>query len=153
MQVQARRDMRGVVRADETSVVRVRRVVRPLALVLCVAVSLAGLACSSGGGTSSGTVDGEKIDGEKVYAGNCAACHGSDLRGTAQGPSLLSIVYEPGHHPDESFRAAIRNGVSAHHWNFGPMPMINGVDDSEIDELLAFIRETQEREGFEPYEP
>ncbi|NND84488.1 MAG: c-type cytochrome, partial [Acidimicrobiia bacterium] len=41
--------------------------------------------------------------GEPVYQANCASCHGSDLRGTDQGPSHLSVVYEPGHHGDIAF--------------------------------------------------
>jgi len=69
------------------------------------------------------------------------------------GPSQLSIVYEPNHHPDESFRAAIRDGVSPHHWDFGPMPAVSGLDDDEITAIIAYIREIQQREGFEPYPP
>jgi len=90
--------------------------------------------------------------GVELYAANCASCHGSDLRGTDRGPSHLSIVYEPDHHGDDSFRSAIARGARAHHWNFGDMPAVGGLDDDEVDSIIAFIRSEQEREGFEPYE-
>lgn len=91
--------------------------------------------------------------GATLYQRNCASCHGADLRGTALGPLQLSIVYEPSHHSDESYRRAIRQGVAAHHWGFGPMPAISGLDDAEIDAIIGHVREVQAREGFEPYPP
>lgn len=66
---------------------------------------------------------------------------------------MLSIVYEPDHHPDESFRSAVTNGVRAHHWDYGPMPMITGLSDAEVTAIIGYIRAAQEREGFEPYPP
>ncbi len=90
--------------------------------------------------------------GGELYAASCASCHGSDLRGTDRGPSHLSIVYEPNHHGDDSFRSAIAQGTGAHHWNFGDMPAVGGLDDEEVDTIIAFIRSEQQRQGFEPYE-
>jgi len=29
---------------------------------------------------------------------------------------------------------------------------VGGLDDDEVDSIIAFIRSEQEREGFEPYE-
>lgn len=91
--------------------------------------------------------------GAQLYADRCASCHGSDLRGTDVGPALLSEIYEPNHHPDDSFRAAVRNGVTPHHWQFGPMPAITGLDDDEITAIITYIREVQQRDGLEPYPP
>lgn len=91
--------------------------------------------------------------GAELYRGNCAQCHGDDLRGTDQGPSFLSIVYEPGHHGDGAFLVAVTRGVPAHHWNFGPMPPIPGLDAEEVAAIVAFVRDVQQREGFEPYPP
>jgi cytochrome c1 len=62
-------------------------------------------------------------------------------------------VYEPGHHPDDSFRAAVAEGAVAHHWDFGDMPPVPGLTDDEVDQIIAFIREQQELHGFEPYPP
>jgi len=93
------------------------------------------------------------LDGRALYAQSCASCHGADLTGTNRGPSHLSIVYEPNHHPDESFRRAISDGVAAHHWNFGDMPPVSGLTDDEVDAIIAYVRDEQEAWGFEPYPP
>jgi mono/diheme cytochrome c family protein len=115
-------------------------------------VVLAAAGCGDDGGAGNG---GEALsEGESLYQQRCAVCHGDDLRGTNTGPSLLSVVYEPGHHPDELFRTAIRQGVPAHHWNFGDMPpMGHGLDDDSIDAVIAYVRSVQDAEGFEDYPP
>ena len=64
----------------------------------------------------------------------------------------MSIVYEPDHHNDDSFRSAIAQGAGAHHWNFGDMPSVGGLDVDEVDSIISFIRSEQRRQGFEPYE-
>ncbi len=92
-------------------------------------------------------------DGDILYQASCASCHGSDLRGTDFGPSQLSVVYQPGHHPDESYASAALNGVRSHHWDFGDMQPIAGLSGADMDRIVAFIRETQRTEGFEPYPP
>ena len=88
-------------------------------------------------------------DGVALYQSNCASCHGADLRGTDTGPSHLSIVYEPNHHGDDAFRFAILNGAQQHHWNFGDMAAIPGMDDDQIDAIIGYVRSEQERQGFE----
>lgn len=95
----------------------------------------------------------EAAGGAALYQQSCASCHGTDLRGTDRGPSHLSQVYAPDHHPDASFRAAITQGSSAHHWNFGDMPPIPGLSDAEIDGIIAHVRDQQETHGFESYPP
>ena len=92
-------------------------------------------------------------EGEGLYQARCAACHGSDLRGTAVGPSQLSVVYQPGHHSDESYMSAVFNGVPAHHWDFGDMAPVVGVTEDDMVRIVAYIRENQRIEGFEPYPP
>ncbi|MDE0267728.1 MAG: cytochrome c [Acidimicrobiaceae bacterium] len=91
----------------------------------------------------------DRADGIAVYQAHCASCHGSDLRGTDRGPSLFSIVYEPGHHSDTAFRLAIRNGTRQHHWRFGDMPPVDNITDNEIEAVIAYIRNEQNRFGFE----
>lgn len=95
----------------------------------------------------------EPSRGAELYEANCASCHGSDLRGTDEGPSHLSVVYEEGHHPDDAFRSAIANGAPAHHWQFGDMPPVPGLDPEEIDAIIAFVRQRQADEEFEAYPP
>jgi mono/diheme cytochrome c family protein len=124
-------------------------------LILLVAVVLS--ACSGSGAADGGgnqPSDPALIAaGSELYAEACASCHGADLRGTERGPSHLSEVYEPGHHGDAAFLLAVRRGVTPHHWSFGPMPPIDGLSDSEVEALVAFVRDVQRREGFEPYPP
>ncbi len=91
--------------------------------------------------------------GAEIYEQSCASCHGSDLRGTDRGPSHLSQVYAPDHHPDASFRAAIISGARAHHWGFGDMPPVEGLSDDEIEVVIAYVRDQQQAHGLEPYPP
>ena len=96
-------------------------------------------------------VSGEDLAarGDRLFHGEatCATCHGADLQGTTMGPPLLHEIYEPGHHPDASIRAAIRNGVQPHHWEFGPMPQLNHLDDDDIEAIIAYVRQEQREAG------
>lgn len=119
-------------------------------LVIPAAVLIAACSGDDGGGVSSTAENSPAgTDGAALYEANCASCHGSDLRGTDRGPSHLSIVYEPNHHPDEAFRSAIANGARQHHWDFGDMPPIEGLTADEVELVIAFIRSEQHRQGFE----
>ena len=119
-------------------------------LVAVVGLVSVATACSNEGDSSATPVDGAAIEqGAELYASNCASCHGADLRGTDQGPSHLSILYEPGHHSDDAFRSAVANGSPSHHWDFGSMPPISGLDDDEVTAVIAYVRAEQERQGFE----
>lgn len=120
------------------------RFLHELATIAVAALLLAACSADSGSETSS-----NDLDGAALYAANCASCHGADLGGTDKGPSHLSVVYEPSHHPDEAFRSAIRNGAPQHHWDFGSMPPVTGLNDEEIDAVITFIRAEQERRGLE----
>ena len=91
--------------------------------------------------------------GAELYAANCAECHGADLKGTDRGPSHLSEVYEPGHHGDGAFHIAVVAGVPQHHWDFGSMPPVEGLSEEDVSAIIAFVREQQRLEGFEPYPP
>ncbi|MEO6653470.1 MAG: cytochrome c [Ilumatobacteraceae bacterium] len=113
--------------------------------VACAGVAL--IVVLSGCGGES---DDSAIDGAVLYQSNCASCHGADLEGTDRGPAHLSIVYEPGHHGDDSFRSAIANGAPQHHWTFGDMPAIVGLDEAEVTAIIAHIRSEQERQGLLP---
>jgi mono/diheme cytochrome c family protein len=110
------------------------------------------VACGSSGQSAAPAPASETIEaGADLYAANCAQCHGADLRGTEAGPSLLSIVYEPNHHSDAAFVLAVARGVRPHHWEFGPMPAIEGLGPEDVDAIVAFVRDRQQSEGFEPY--
>lgn len=85
--------------------------------------------------------------GAPLYAERCAGCHGSDLKGTHQGPPMLHKVYEPSHHGDRAFQAAVRYGVRAHHWKFGDMAPVQGVMADDVAHITAFIRYEQRKVG------
>lgn len=108
--------------------------------------------CASGGGGNgetdvAATPDVDK--GAELYAASCALCHGERGIGTQTGPPLVHIIYEPGHHPDASFRNAVKNGVAAHHWSFGNMPPRPELSDGDIDDVIAYVRALQREAGIE----
>jgi mono/diheme cytochrome c family protein len=124
---------------------------------LAITLGVLTAACGSGAtleGTGIEPQDPELVaDGEELYAVSCAECHGADLRGTDKGPSHLSEVYVPGHHGDGAFRVAVVAGSPQHHWDFGPMMPVEGLSEADVTAIIAFVRETQRTEGFEPYPP
>ena len=85
--------------------------------------------------------------GEKLFNANCSTCHGVGGVGTDQGPPLVHKIYEPGHHPDFSFRNAALKGVRSHHWDFGDMPPVPGVTPDEVDKIICYVRQTQQANG------
>jgi mono/diheme cytochrome c family protein len=85
--------------------------------------------------------------GEALFHTHCAGCHGPAGVGTAQGPSFLSRVYVPNHHSDASFYLAVKQGVRAHHWNFGNMPALPHVTDAEVTQITAYVRRLQQQAG------
>ena len=52
-----------------------------------------------------------------------------------------------------AFALAVYRGVPQHHWSFGDMPRVDGLNDDDITRLVAFVRENQRTSGFEPYPP
>lgn len=107
-----------------------------------VAVLAAGCGPGDGGGEAVAR-------GEELFAANCAVCHGPQGQGTTSGPPLIHEIYEPGHHPDESFHRAVAEGVPAHHWEFGDMAPVGGLDSGEVDAIIAWVREQQRAAGIE----
>ena len=126
-----------------------------LALVLVLALALAG--CSAGAGDMGGNdaagsaagpgLSAQARQGKIAFNARCALCHGVGAAGTALGPPLAHRIYEPGHHQDFAFRNAIRNGVTAHHWQFGNMPPVPGVSDADVEAIICYVRELQRAAG------
>ena len=85
--------------------------------------------------------------GQMVFNTNCAQCHGVDAAGGVGGPPLIHNIYNPGHHANEAFIRAVRNGVRQHHWQFGDMPSQPQVAFGDMVFLLKFIREVQQQNG------
>jgi len=85
--------------------------------------------------------------GEAAFNENCAACHGVNLAGTGQGPTLIHSLYRPNHHGDGAIVSAAMNGVQAHHWQFGNMPPVQGITPQKLTVIIAYIRAMQQANG------
>ena len=95
--------------------------------------------------SSAGAQDSSK--GEALFNQNCAVCHGAQAAGTEKGPPLVHRIYEPNHHTDIAFLLAVRNGVRQHHWPFGDMPPVEGVEDADVALIVNYVRGLQRAAG------
>jgi mono/diheme cytochrome c family protein len=94
-----------------------------------------------------GPLPAEHVAAERLFAANCASCHGRLAGGTDVGPPLVHVYYEPNHHADITFQRAVTFGVRPHHWSYGPMPPIDGLDTSQVAGITAYIRWLQRQAG------
>ena len=93
-------------------------------------------------------LSGEASAGETLFEANCASCHGRNAAGQdGVAPPLVHVIYEPNHHGDAAFHMAAQRGVRAHHWPFGDMPPVKGVDGEDIDKIVAYVRALQRANG------
>lgn len=89
----------------------------------------------------------QAVAGDRLFAANCAECHGQNGAGTEKGPPLIHAIYNPGHHPDAAFYGAAAQGVRQHHWAFGNMPPQPQLTTDDIASIIRFVREVQEANG------
>ena len=93
---------------------------------------------------------GNEVLGETAFNAKCAACHGENAAGrNGMGPPLVHKIYEPGHHGDHAFLLATQNGVRAHHWPFGDMAPVEGLTQSDVANIVAYVRALQRANGIE----
>ncbi len=86
--------------------------------------------------------------GKAAFDAKCADCHGPDAVGQLEvAPPLIHEIYEPSHHGDEAFQRAVAVGVRGHHWPFGSMPPVEGLTRSDVQMIVAYIRELQRANG------
>lgn len=86
--------------------------------------------------------------GETAFNANCASCHGVNAAGQyGVAPPLIHKIYEPNHHGDMAFVLAAKRGVRQHHWNFGSMPPVPNVAETEIASIVAYVRKLQRANG------
>lgn len=95
----------------------------------------------------SAAAAGNAASGEGLFNANCAQCHGVGATGTESGPPLVHQYYVPSHHADAAFLLAVRNGVRPHHWGFGAMPVIDGLTDDDVTDIVAHVRSLQRDAG------
>ena len=92
---------------------------------------------------------GDSIKGESLYSQNCLACHGNSGLGTNHGPPLVHKTYSISHHADLAFHLAVKNGVPAHHWNFGDMKPIPGLSPENVEHIIEYVRAIQRKSGID----
>ena len=114
-----------------------------LGILLSAVAVLALLTACSGSGESESGQAGASQEGGALFNRTCSVCHGAGAAGTQAGPPLVHPIYQPGHHPDISFRKAVKNGVISHHWEFGHMPAQPGVSEEDIEKIICYVRELQ----------
>lgn len=94
-----------------------------------------------------GPVPAEHSEGERLFEATCARCHGRLAAGTDLGPPLIHPYYHPSHHADAAFQRAVRFGVQPHHWDFGPMPPVEGLSPPQVDAVTGYVRWLQRQAG------
>ena len=87
--------------------------------------------------------------GARVFAANCSTCHGENAAGSDRAPPLAHKIYESSHHGDQSFLAAVRNGVRRHHWQYGNMLPQPGVSNRQVAQIVTYAREMQRANGID----
>ena len=98
-------------------------------------------------GISMPALSAQAAAGQTAFDANCASCHGRFGTGSDKGPPLMHDIYNPGHHADEAFQRAVRNGVPQHHWRFGDMPPQPQVGDEQLAQIVRYVRELQQANG------
>ena len=94
------------------------------------------------------------IAGEKIYADNCAVCHGRDAKGDI-GPDLTdtTFLYVAGDVADDDYFEIINNGTTpgmveeGRTAKGGMIPFKNTLSKNEIWSVIAYIRSLQEKGG------
>lgn len=95
-----------------------------------------------------GALSAQAQMGKRAFDATCATCHGANATGKMGfGPPLVHKIYEPSHHGDMAFLAAVQAGVRAHHWTFGNMPPQEGLTRSDVANIVAYVRELQRANG------
>ncbi len=89
----------------------------------------------------------EYQEGRKRFESLCARCHGGAGVGTHAGPPLVHAIYKPSHHADFAFVRAAREGVRAHHWDFGDMPNVPEAAPDVIATIIPYVRWLQREAG------
>lgn len=122
--------------------------IKYLLMVWAISLSMVVMSAATAATTDNGIrVPFKEAVGMKLFKNNCMQCHGEWAKGTEQGPPLIHDFYKPSHHGDGSFYSAALNGVKAHHWHFGDMPPVAGVQERDVGKIISFVRWLQQANG------
>jgi mono/diheme cytochrome c family protein len=141
-------------RLNPTAPCAVTRLLRSVALILLAGMLLSGCRQQEGPPPEHEAqplppTPADLVEGEQLFNANCASCHGMYGRGTELGPPLVHRIYEPAHHGDVAFHAAVRSGVIAHHWRFGNMPPVPHVTTEQVNAIIGYVRWMQREAGID----
>jgi hypothetical protein len=119
-----------------------------------LAVAAAGFAATAGAGSDAvfeNAVEPEMTPrlqlGKLNYGLYCAKCHGKTAQGSDKGPTFITRIYHPGHHGDQAFFKASKQGARGHHFKFGDMKPVKGVTDAQLSSILEYVRAVQKANG------
>lgn len=87
--------------------------------------------------------------GAEVFDQSCATCHGPAARGGLAGPPLTHEIYEG--LTDADIRTVIEQGKPPTNWpqfeaGMAPVPNLSA---SEVDAVIAYVRDVQREAGLE----
>jgi quinoprotein glucose dehydrogenase len=86
------------------------------------------------GGGVNRVVSGSAVQGRAVYEHDCQGCHGADLSGNANYPSLVDITSRIG---SDTVRSTVSGGR-------GPMPAFSSdIKEADMNSLLAYLANPQ----------
>ena len=83
----------------------------------------------------------------RCSASTAPSAHGPVGDGTQTGPAAGASHLQPQPPPDFSFQNAVNNGVPQHHWVFGDMAPRPGLSESDVNNIICYIRQLQVNEG------
>jgi len=92
-------------------------------------------------------LDPAQTRGRALFDANCSVCHGKNATGSDNGPGLIQKIYQPRLHADGAFFIAVKSGARAHHWQFGSMLPVAGVEKSEVALIVQYVRALQRANG------
>ena len=76
--------------------------------------------------------------GKAAFDAVCSACHGPNGQERKDiAPLLIHKIYKLGHHGDMAFVLAAKNGVGAHRCDFGILPAVNGITQTEVLNIVS----------------
>src|SRR6185436_15072027 len=84
----------------------------------------------------------QDLPGRQIFEDRCGTCHGADGNGGEHAPAITRATPDM---EDAQLTTLIREGLPAR-----GMPAIT-VSDSELPQLIAFVRTLRPRGGFQPY--
>jgi mono/diheme cytochrome c family protein len=108
-------------------------------VVLCsAALSLSLASCSSSAPRSNVQLTPQQASGQRIYASDCASCHGTETTANVKGPSMKELYkkeFMPSGTPanDERVRDVIVHGKRM------MPPFGQALDDPQINDLIAYL--------------